>query len=196
MSNHDHGQNGRKPGDDRHPPLARAWFEVSPEVLWRFLRELSAHHSLEGLGEMTGLSKETIRKFLERISEPNTATRRRLGELYLKRHPFGAVQEAPAHDGCGDGSHRTQLIDLLPRGEANALAAVAALFQTARRFPQHVSRSELERLQTWMEIQVRGEYEAERFYARFPRRERGRAAAARRVRRRPARERAEDERAD
>jgi len=168
------GQSRHTPGDDREPALARHWYDIPASRLWRFVLDLVAAHSLRDVAEMAGLSKETVRKFISRIGDPKAATRKALGELYLTRFPRGAMASNRRMGDSAEGevTLRTQLIDLLPRGEKEALATLSLIFDVAKRIPGHVSPRIVDAVQLWMELQVEGEYDAERFYARFKKRER------------------------
>lgn len=173
MNSHSGGQSSHKPGDDRKPKLARTWLDVHPDRLWRFVVDLVAEHTLRAVEKMAGLSKETVRKYVKRIGDPEMATRKALGELFLRKHPGGAMADRE-----NDGSRpeppplRRQLIELLPRGEKEALATLSLLFGLARRFPDELPPDLLDAVQRWMELQVEGEYDWERFQAQFARRER------------------------
>ena len=173
MNSRSGGQNSHNAGDDRKPKLARTWLDVPADRLWRFVMDAVAEHKLREVAKMAGLSKETVRKYIERIGDPKVATRRALGELFLKNFPGGAMADPTGDDPqSGLPPLRKQLIDLLPRGEKEALATLSLVFGLARRFPQEVPPSLLDKIEHWLELQVEGEYDWERFQAQFARRER------------------------
>ncbi|MBV9108976.1 MAG: hypothetical protein JO306_06195, partial [Gemmatimonadetes bacterium] len=124
------GQSGHNGAGARVPRLVRAWHEVPPDVLWRWVVAQVADHSLRGVQQLSGLSKETIRKYVNRVSVPIPSTRKILGELYLRHHPAGVLLDP--WNASTETAVRPQLIELLPPGEADALATVAALFEAAR----------------------------------------------------------------
>ena len=134
------------------------------------------------------MAKDTVRKFVNGISQPTFSTRRKLGELFLELYPGGTMTQ-PLVDGEKKWKLRPRLIELLPRGEGNARAAVSLIFQVARLFPREVPRNIAE-IEEWMDLQVRGEYWAERHYGEIARQANapGRAPAARRGRK-PGRKR-------
>ena len=170
------GQSSRNGVEVRGPRLVRAWHEIPPDVLWRWVVAQVADHSLRGVQQLSGLSKETIRKYVNRVSVPIPSTRKILGELFLRHHPAGVLLEP--WNASTETAVRPQLIELLPAGEANALATVSALFDAARD-AGGVHPKTVDAIERWFKLQVRGEYDAERFYARFPSRERKPAERAR-----------------
>ena len=175
MKSQSGGQSSHNAGDDRKPKLALAWYDVPPDRLWQFVMDLVAKHQLREVAEMAGLSKETVRKFVARIGDPKMATRKALGELFLKKYPGGAMADPTGDDRQKETELpplRKQLIELLPRGEQEALATLSLVFGLAKRFPQEVSPSIVDAIQHWLELQVEGEYDYERFYAEFAKRER------------------------
>lgn len=163
------GQSSHNGAGARVPTLVRAWHEIPADVLWRWVVAQVADHSLRGVQQLSGLSKETIRKYVNRVSAPIPSTRKILGELFLRHHPAGVLLDP--WSASTEKAVRPQLIELLPQGEASALATVSALFEAARGAPGVHPRTAAE-IERWLELQVRGEYEAQRFYARFPARER------------------------
>jgi hypothetical protein len=170
------GQSGHNGTGARGPKLVRAWHEIPPDVLWRWVVAQVADHSLRGVQQLSGLSKETIRKYVNRVSVPIPSTRKILGELFLRHHPAGVLLES--WNASTETAVRPQLIELLPDGEASALATVSALFEAVRD-AGGVHPKTADMIERWVELQVRGEYDAERFYARFPSRERKPAERAR-----------------
>lgn len=173
MKSQSGGQSSHNAGDDRKPKLALAWYDVPPDRLWRFVVDLVAEHKLREVAETAGLSKETVRKYIQRIGDPKTTTRKALGELFLKEFPGGAVADPTSETEKSDlPPLRKQLIQLLPRGEKEALATLSVMFGLLRNFPQHVPTRVVDAVHHWLELQVEGEYDYERFYAQFAKRER------------------------
>ncbi|HEX8903820.1 MAG TPA: hypothetical protein VF771_03205, partial [Longimicrobiaceae bacterium] len=124
--------------------------------------ELVARLKVRGVATMAGMAKDTVWKFVNGVSQPNYATRKRLGELFLDFFP-GGVMSKPAEEGEKKWKLRPRLIELLPKGETNARAAVARLIQLARESPHHAPKH-LDELHEWLDLQVRAEYWAERHY--------------------------------
>ena len=173
MKSRSGGQNSHNSGDDRKPKLARTWLDVPADRLWRFVMDEVAEHKLREVAKMAGLSKETVRNYMLRVGDPKTATRKALGELFLKKFPGGAVADPTGDDPQTElAPLRKQLIELLPRGEKEALATLSLVFGLAKRFPQEVPPSLVDALQHWLELQVEGEYDWERFQAQFAKRQR------------------------
>lgn len=162
------GQSSQRPGDARI--LApRHWRGVPAQVVWEFAVDLCTHrHTLREVAAMVDLAPETVRKFILRKGKPTLKTRRRFAELYLEMHAEGVVMEP---NEAKPWKARPRLIELLSRGEGPARAELAKLFELAQRFPDEVPLS-IERVQEWMDLQIRGEYWAEDYYGAIGRGER------------------------
>jgi hypothetical protein len=165
------GQSGRSTGNDRYVHFASSWRLVPTELLREFMLELIAQFRIRGVADMTGLAKDTVRKFAHGLSEPNLNTRKALGDLFLEMHPAGVLAE----NGRDRGQERKwrlrpRLSDLLPRGERAAAAALASIFQHARSGKAAMPEESIGRIERWLELQVRGEYWAERNGAEIARR--------------------------
>jgi hypothetical protein len=172
------GQIRQTAGDDRESALAGHWSDVKIGPLRRFASDLCAKLTFRGAAGATGVSKEGLRKFVERETRPNLATRQALGELFLKLHPSGAMATKQTD---GEWQLREQLIELLPAGEKEARAELARLFELAKRFPDEVPPC-VDRVHEWMDLQVRGEYWGRRHVYGIARRERQRKGEAKRPR--------------
>jgi hypothetical protein len=172
------GQSGRNAGDDRYVHFASSWRYIPTEVLREFTLELMAQFRIRGVADMTGLAKDTVRKFAHGLSEPNLNTRKALGDLFLEMHPAGVLAENGRDRGHDRKWRlRPRLADLLPHGEPAARAALAAIFQHARGGKAAVPDESIGRIERWLELQVRGEYWAERNGAEIARRPSRRATA-------------------
>jgi hypothetical protein len=167
MKSQNRGQSSQTPGDDRQGKLATAWKYIPVEQLRVGIIELVARFKTRGVAKMAGMAKDTIGKFVKGISQPNYSTRKKLGEVLLEYYPGGVMTE-PKEEGEKEWKLRSRLIDLLPKGEANARAAVSLLFQFARAFPDEAPKN-LAELERWFDLQVRGEYWAERHYSEIAR---------------------------
>jgi hypothetical protein len=171
------GQSSQAAGDDRKSALARHWLHIQIDLLRRFASNLCARWTYRGAAGVTGVSKEGLRKFVDGETRPNLATRQALGELFLKLHPSGVMETKTD----GEWQLRKQLIELLPGGEKEARAALARIFELARRFPDEVPPC-AEAVLDWMDLQVRGEYWGVRYVYGSAARERRRKGEAKRPR--------------
>ena len=167
MKRQNHGQSSQTPGDDREGKLATAWKFIPVAQLREGAIELVARFKLRGVAKRAGMAKDTVRKFVTGITEPNYSTRKKLGEVLLDYFGGGIMAE-PREEGEAEWKLRRRLIDLLPTGEANARAAVSLLFQFARAFPDEAPKN-LAELEHWLDLQVRGEYAAERHFTEIAR---------------------------
>jgi hypothetical protein len=173
MNSRSGGQNSHNAGNDRKPKLARTWLDVEPDRLWWFASDEVAEHGLREVAKIAGLSKETVRKFIGRIGDPKIATRKALGELFLRKHAGGAMADPTSDDLQPElPPLRKLLIELLPRGEKEARATLSLIFGLARRVPNEVPPAMLDAIERWMQLQVEGEYDWERFHAQLPKRKR------------------------
>ncbi|HEX8246356.1 MAG TPA: hypothetical protein VF541_22825 [Longimicrobium sp.] len=87
-------QSSHNTGDDREPTLAPRWKYIPTELLREFRIDLVARRKLRGVARMVGLAKDTVRKFVNGISQPTFSTRRKLGELFLEFYPGWNHDEA------------------------------------------------------------------------------------------------------
>lgn len=131
--------------------------------------DLCTRHSLRDVARLVKLAPETVRKFINRIGEPNLATRRRFAELYLEK--IAEADVVLVLDDRKQWKMRPRLIELLASGEGPAREELARVFELAKRFPDEVPPS-IDRLLEWMDLQVRGEYWAEDYYGAIARGER------------------------
>lgn len=161
------GQSSHISGDDR-PVAPRKWFDVPGQLVWEFAVDLCTRHSLRVVARMVKLAPETVRKFVNRTSVPNLATRRRFADLYTERNAEGVVAE---EQNTKRWKARRRLIELLTEGEGLARAELAKILELAKRFPDEVPES-VDNLHEWMDLQVRGEYWAEDYYGAIGRGER------------------------
>ena len=178
MRSQNGGQSSHPAGDDRESALAGHWSDVKIGLLRRFASDLCAKLTLRGAAGATGVSKEGLRKLVERESRPNLATRQALGELFLKLHPSGLMATKQTD---GEWQLREQLIELLPAGEREARAELARVFELAKRFPDEVPAF-VDQVHEWMDLQVRGEYWGRRYVYGSAQRERQRKGEAKRPR--------------
>jgi hypothetical protein len=185
------GQSSHTAGNDRDATLAPGWRYIPEELLREGIIELVARLKVRGVATMAGMAKDTVWKFINGVSQPNYATRKRLGELFLDFFP-GGVMSKPAEEGEKRWKLRPRLIELLPKGEANARAAVSIIFQVARAFPDEVPRN-IAQIEEWMDLQVRGEYWAEKHYGEIARRANAEEIERARHRRQGTRPRTNDE---
>ncbi|HKP75056.1 MAG TPA: hypothetical protein VJT67_05900 [Longimicrobiaceae bacterium] len=183
MRSHIGGQSRQTAGDDRDPELAKHWRSLRIDTLRAFAAELCAQHTYRGAAALTGLSKEGLRRFVEGDTSPNPKTRQALGEVFFNLYPSGVMETTrPFH---GEWQLRRQLIELLPRGEEAAREELEKIFELARRFPDEVPES-ADLVWEWMDLQIRGEYWAERWVDSFGfRRKRRRDGQPSRKRARP-----------
>jgi len=172
------GQSSQAAGNDRESALAGHWSDVKIGLLRQFASDLCAKLTLRGAAGATGVSKEGLRKLVERETRPNLATRQALGELFLNLHPSGAMATKQTD---GEWQLREQLIELLPAGEREARTELATVFELAKRFPDEVPPW-IDRVHEWMDLQVQGEYWGRRHVYGFARRERRRKGEAKRPR--------------
>jgi hypothetical protein len=177
MRNQNDGQSSQIAGDDREPALAKHWLNIQIDLLRRFTSDLCARWTYRGAAEVTGVSKEGLRKFVDGETRPNLATRQALGELFLKLYPSGVMETKTD----GEWQLRKQLIELLPEGEREARAELARIFELAKRFPDEVPPC-AEAVLDWMDLQVRGEYWGVRYVYGSAARERQRKGEAKRPR--------------
>lgn len=162
MSDQTSSQSGHDTGDDRDVSHARSWWEVELEVLWRFTSELCAVHTYRGASELTGLAKETLRTYVERTTRPSRATRKLLGEFYLQYAPGGATASREEHE----WRLRPRMMDILPPGEHEALAALARFCDRTRWYLADELPPWFDHFEEWIDLQIRGEYRYERDYVR------------------------------
>ena len=167
MKSQNRGQSSQTPGDDREGKLATAWKYIPVEQLREGTIELVARFKLRGVAKMAEMAKDTIGKFVKGISQPNFSTRKKLGEVLLDYYGGGVMPE-PSEEGEKEWKLRPRLIDLLPKGEGNARAAISLLFQFARAFPDEAPKN-LAEIENWFDLQVRGEYAAERHFREIAR---------------------------
>jgi hypothetical protein len=189
MNSQNSGQSSHTAGNDRDARLAPGWRYVPVEVLREGVVELVARLKVRGVSTLAGVAKDTVWKFMNGISEPTYATRKKLGELFLDFFPGGVMTER-AEEGEKKWKLRPRLIELLPKGEANARAAVSLIFQLARAFPNEVPKNIAE-IEHWMDLQVRGEYWAEKHYGELARRANEEETEEAKARRRAGRARKE-----
>lgn len=162
------GQSSHTPGDDRGPESLRRWQRIPLESLWEFAVEIVARHKLRGVAHLTGLGRETVRKFIMRTVEPNLTTRRAFAKLYLD---FNAERMMLDEDKGKPWTRRPLLIRILSPGRDTARAELAKVFELARRFPDEIPPT-ADDLFEWIDQQVRGEYWAEEYYGPIARGER------------------------
>lgn len=149
------GQRGRGDEPAEGPGYGDRWFEVPAEVVHEFVSELCAEHTHRGVEKMTGLSKETIRRYVERIGVPHRSTQKRFAELYLDQYPGGHVaKETAPKRKRGVWPLKT----ILPAGEENAKAVVDRLVELAKRHPDQVPPEVADQLREWLDLQLTAEY--------------------------------------
>ena len=176
-SQHD-GQIRHTAGDDRESEFARRWLSLRIDVLREFASELCAAQSYRGAEALTGISKEALRRLVAGEVRPNHATRKALGELFLKLNPGGSMWKT-SKDGAWQ--LRVQLIELLPPGEQRARDDLAKIFELAKRFPDEVPAF-VDQVHEWLDLQVQGEYWGRRHVFGSAKRERQRKGEAKRPR--------------
>lgn len=174
MTEENSGQSGREPGDDREVKLARNWDEIPARKLGKLLSGFctSRRISFGAVAERTGLAKETVRKVAQRMSVPHDSTREVLGNMLLEAYPGGITVEGGVVEQPKDEKEwklRERLIELLPKGEEAARHEIARLFELARRSSE--APEWLEKVEHWLDLQVRGEYWNEREWEPLRRRE-------------------------
>lgn len=169
MRRDDSGKSSHTPGDDRDPDSPRRWQKIPLESLWEFAVELVARYRLRGVAEMTGLGRETVRKFLLRSVEPNLTTRRAFATLYRAFHAERTMADADKSKTWKTRPPR--LIEVLSPGKAVARAELAKILELANRFPDEVPPT-ADALFEWIDAQVRGEYWFDEYYGAIARGER------------------------
>lgn len=163
------GKSSHTPGDDRDPDSPRRWQKILAESLWEFAVELVARHRLRGVAQMTGLGRETVRKFIMRTVEPNLTTRRAFAKLYRAFHAERTMADADKSKPWRTRPPR--LIEVLSPGKAVARAELAKILELAHRFPDEVPAT-ADALFEWIDAQVMGEYWFEEYYGAIARGER------------------------
>src|SRR5689334_24637500 len=120
------GQSSRQPGNDRIV-APRRWHDVPSDAAWQFAMDLCTRHSLRDAARLVKLAPETVRKFINRIGEPNLATRRRFAELYLEM--IAEADVVLILDDRKQWKSRPRLIELLASGEDAAREELARVFE-------------------------------------------------------------------
>jgi transcriptional regulator with XRE-family HTH domain len=152
------GQRSHNAGDDRTASSALHWRDVAAGTVWAFTVDLCARHGYRKAAEKTGVSKAALQKYVQGLTRPNLSTRQLLGEYFLQSFPGGMMQKKDIN---GDWDVRPRLIELLPGSEMRARREMKKLFDLARRFPDEVPGF-VDQVETWIDLQIRGEWWAER----------------------------------
>lgn len=120
--------------------------------MWAFVSELCAERTYRGAQAITGLSKETLRKYVERIGEPHRSTHKRLAEVFLQFHPEGYVATSKKY-------RVVKFSPVLPPGEEAARTALAKFFEMAKRHVDELPPGmDLEAMHNWLDVQIEAEY--------------------------------------
>ena len=162
------GNKSHTAGEDRDTSSSLHWWDVSAETLWEFTTQLCARMGYRKAAEVTGVSKAGLQKYVEGLSKPNRTTRQLLGELFLERYPSGVMRK---RDVDGEWQLRPRLIELLPQSEMQARREMAKLFELARRFPDEAPDF-IDQVERWVDLQIQGEWWAERKHSSFAVRQR------------------------
>lgn len=115
-------------------------------------------HKYRPLAKSWGLAAETLRKFVEGLTDrPHPAQLDLYGTKFLELHPSGYVREKRV-----DGSSQAlpQLKMVLPPGRENAQEVVDRLFELAARYPDELPEN-AERIREWLLKLLKAEYDAE-----------------------------------
>lgn len=172
------GQSSQSAGDDREPTVAQHWSAIPVDVLRTFVSELCARITYRAAAARTGVSKTALQKIVNGETQPNHSTRQRLGALFQELYADGSMWKRTLD---GEWEIRVRLIELLPAGEETARAELAKIFELAKRHPDEVPAS-VDQVHEWVDLQVRGEYNAERSLDAIGRRKRAPKGQGKRTR--------------